>query len=109
MKYDIVPTPPFSRELKRLTKKYPSLKGEIINLVSALTCNPKHGIALGNNCYKIRIAIKSKNTGKSGGARMITFFQVTDSTVFLVAIFNKSEAETITDRELKERLANLRF
>ena len=31
------------------------------------------GIDLGNNIRKIRIAIKSKNKGKSGGARVITY------------------------------------
>ncbi|MDX1919215.1 MAG: hypothetical protein SFU25_00605 [Candidatus Caenarcaniphilales bacterium] len=33
---------------------------------------PNLGTFLGNNCYKIRLSIKSKSKGKSGGARVIT-------------------------------------
>ncbi|MGA9648084.1 type II toxin-antitoxin system RelE/ParE family toxin [Pedobacter sp.] len=59
---------------------------------------------MGKNCYKIRIAIASKGKGKSGGARIITNFMVTDSTVYLLSIYDKSEKDSISDRELVELL-----
>jgi len=42
--------------------------------------------------------------GKSGGARVITNFVVTDSTVYLLSIYDKSEKENLTDKELSELL-----
>ncbi len=72
MKYNVLATPPFEKQLKRLAKKYPSLKVEYANLLDALGENPYKGVSIGDNCFKVRLAIASKNRGKSGGARVIT-------------------------------------
>lgn len=104
MSYNIVAIPPFDRQLKRLVKKYPSLKEEYLELIENLEQNPEQGTNLGNNCYKIRIAIASKRKGKSGGARVITNFVITDATVYLLSIYDKSEKENLTDKELVELL-----
>ncbi|MGA9650395.1 type II toxin-antitoxin system RelE/ParE family toxin [Pedobacter sp.] len=56
---------------------------------------------------QIRIAIASKGKGKSGGARIITNFIVTDSTVYLLSIYDKSEKDNISDKELIELLAEI--
>lgn len=64
--------PNFTRELKQLKKKYPSILTDLQTLLAELSVNPKQGTSLGNNCYKIRLAIQSKGQGKSGGARVIT-------------------------------------
>jgi hypothetical protein len=95
---------PFRREAKKLIKKYPSLKGELAELGIRLSTNPTIGIALGNNCYKIRVAIASKHKGKSGGARVITYFYLTNNTIFLLSIYDKSEHEKISDSQIKELL-----
>ncbi|WP_317045215.1 type II toxin-antitoxin system RelE/ParE family toxin [Algoriphagus halophilus] len=50
------------------------------------------------------MAISSKGKGKSGGARIITFVKITETTVFLLSIYDKSDKETIKDSELKELL-----
>jgi len=68
---------------------------------------PNEGKPLGNNCYKIRIAIASKGKGKSGGARIITFFQIVNKTVFLLSIYDKSEKENISDQELTSLLEQI--
>ena len=52
----------------------------------------------------IRMPIASKGKGKSGGARVITCFKFVHNTVFLLTIFDKSEQENISDKELKELL-----
>lgn len=107
MSYDVVAIPPFDRQLKRLAKKYASLKSEFAKLLQGLEQTPEQGISLGNNCYKIRLAIASKGKGKSGGARVVTNFVVAENTVFLLAIYDKSEKEGITDKELDELLEHL--
>lgn len=104
MSYNVLPIPPFDRQLKRLSKKYPSLKEEYFELIESLEANPEQGTNLGNNCYKIRLSIASKGKGKSGGARVITNFVITDATVYLLSIYDKSEKENLTNKELDELL-----
>ena len=107
MSYKVISIPKFEKELKRLVKKYPSLKTEYIELVHALKEDPTHGISIGNHCYKIRLSIASKGKGKSGGARVITYFQITDKAVYLLSIFDKSEQENIPNKELNELLKEI--
>ena len=104
MNYDVQAIPPFDNQLKRLVKKYASLKAEFADLIKNLEQIPFQGKALGNNCFKIRLPIASKGRGKSGGARVITNIHVTNTTVYLLAIYDKGEKESLTDKELKELL-----
>lgn len=105
MSYNVVTIPPFDKQLKRLAKKYPSLKDEYSKLIDSLEQNPVQGNAMSNSCYKIRMAIKSKGKGKSGGARVIAHTQIVESQVYLLAIYDKSEQEDITDKEIKYLLS----
>jgi len=107
MSVEIQTTSVFEKQAKRLMKKYPSLKKELQDLAQTLIENPDSGIPLGRNCYKIRIAIASKGKGKSGGARLITYFWVVKSTVYLLSIYDKSEQITLTNQELSELLDSI--
>ncbi|MBW8051660.1 MAG: hypothetical protein FVQ77_15250 [Cytophagales bacterium] len=100
MNFSIEAIPYFKKQAKRLTKKYPSLKQELDELGKRLSCNPKQGIPIGHNCYKIRLAIKSKGKGKSGGARIITHIVVIKEKVFLLSVYDKSDNENISDKEI---------
>ena len=60
MSFKVQNTERFANELKRLIKKYPSLKSEFIELVDSLEENPIQGSSIGNGFYKIRISIASK-------------------------------------------------
>ena len=102
MIYKISSIPLFDKQAKRLAKKFPSLKNDLAELVEKLTTEPEQGKALGNKFYKIRIAIASKGKGKSGGARVITYIKIVETTVYMVSIYDKSEKETITDKELEQ-------
>lgn len=105
MKFEILTIPPFDRQFKKLVKKFPSLKKEIVQLANSLVEEPRIGTSLGNDWYKIRIAIASKGKGKSGGARVITNVYVSEAAVYLLAIYDKSEVSTLTDTEIKDLLA----
>ena len=50
---------------------------------------------------KIRFAIASKGKGKSGRGRLITYVRIVKKTVFLIDIYDKSDQDTISDKELK--------
>ena len=72
MSYNVKTISIFEKQVRRLSRKYSSLKNDLLQLVKSLKENPDQGTALGNQCYKIRLAIKSKAKGKSGGARIVT-------------------------------------
>lgn len=107
MSFNVLTIPPFDRQLKRLAKKYPSLKIEFAELIKSLEEDPEQSTKLGNNCYKIRIAIASKGKGKSGGGRVITNFVIAEGTVYLISIYDKSEQENLSDKELAELLKHI--
>jgi mRNA-degrading endonuclease RelE of RelBE toxin-antitoxin system len=100
MSYKVFTILPFDKQLKRLAKRYPSLKREFSDLLESLEANPLQGTLIGKNCYKIRLSISSKGKGKSGGARVITNVLVSKTKVFLISIYDKSERANLSDNEL---------
>lgn len=104
MSYDILSIPPFDKQLKRLARKYPSLKSDFSALLDSLQTEPEQGTAIGKSCYKIRLAVKSKGRGKSGGSRVITNIVIAETTVYLLAIYDKSDKENLSDKELDDLL-----
>jgi hypothetical protein len=101
MSYSVKSIAVFERQAKKLIKKYSSLEEELRLLIQSLKQQPNQGVSIGNNCYKIRVAIASKGKGKSGGARVITYIQVTKTNVFLLSIYDKSDQSSISDKELQ--------
>jgi len=104
MNFKVKASENFKKEAKRLSKKYPSLKIELEALGQELSKEPTLGIPLGNDVFKIRLAISSKGKGKSGGARVITYVQINDETVLLLSIYNKGEKDSISNYEIKKLL-----
>ena len=60
MSYDLKRLPTFDRQVKRLAKKYPSLKDDLLALFTALQEDPMQGNGLGKGCYKVRMSTASK-------------------------------------------------
>ena len=107
MNVKIVASRNFRKEAKKLLKKYVSLKKEFADLNKKLQNNPYLGASIGKKCFKIRLAVKSKGKGKSGGLRVITYVvlkvQKVNSQlrkVNLISVYDKSEFETISDKDL---------
>jgi mRNA-degrading endonuclease RelE of RelBE toxin-antitoxin system len=94
----------FEKQAKRLIRKFPSLKIELLELIRKLKENPEMGVHIGKSCYKIRVSIASKGKGKRGGARIITNFVISETTVYLLSIYDKSERDTLSDKEIAELL-----
>ena len=100
----IVATPEFARSLKRLAKRYASIKEDYRQFLDMLCANPLVGTELGKHLRKVRFTISSKGRGKSGGARVITHVIVVESdgtNLTLVAIYDKADQANITDKELR--------
>lgn len=110
MNYKIIPHPVFIKQAKRLFKKYQSFKTDLESLNNELTINPFAGTDLGGGVHKVRMAIASKNRGKSHGARVITFNYLIDEengVLSLLTVYDKAEREAITKEEIARLIAEM--
>ena len=106
----IIPSAEFSRQAKRLAKKYRSLKDDLTVFQQDLQKNPFLGTDLGNGKRKIRLGVVSKGGGKRGGMRIITFnvVQTEESiTVYLITIYDKSEYQNVSDKYVDQIIKGL--
>jgi|ERR1700722_17802228 mRNA-degrading endonuclease RelE of RelBE toxin-antitoxin system len=108
MSYSIVFTPFFEREFKKLLKKHISLKKDLEIVINDLNKDPRSGESIGDNCYKIRMRISSKNKGKSGGARIITYVRFVNEEIFLLSIYDKSTLGNIAEEQLLVRIKSIK-
>ena len=107
----------FKRQAKPLLKKFLTLNKDLIQLQKQLEENPRLGKPLGHDSYKIRLAVKSKGKGKSGGLRIISHVYIeiigligTDDDniiVNLISIYDKGETASISDKELRDLISDL--
>lgn len=70
MKYNIGYTPFFERQLKRLVKKHRSIKKDLSLQIGNLEADPLSGTPIGNNCFKIRLSIRSKERVNQEGVEL---------------------------------------
>ena len=100
----------FAKEAKRLAKKYPSFKQDYKDFLVSIKNNPLQGDEITKNIRKIRMAIKAKGKGKSGGARVITFNILTDiengHVVFLL-LYDKEDASTVKVNVVKQLVRDM--
>lgn len=76
----------------------------MLALVTSLEVKPVQGTPIGKDCYKMRLAISSKGTSKSGGGRVITYVRLLQGRVYLLTIYDKTDTDTLTTKELLELL-----
>ena len=103
-------SPEFLRQLKHLAKKYKSIADDLEVLRDELKQNPYAGAEPGGGARKVRMSIKSKGKGKSGGARVITYLVSAveeNIEISLLTIYDKSEKENITDKEIRSLIQAL--
>ena len=98
--YKLLTARSFKRDAKPLLKKHPSLSKELAQLGAELQENPTIGTPLGKNCYKTRLAIKSKGKGESEGARMITYCVSENKEIVFLAIYDKQVKDDLAPNEL---------
>lgn len=81
------------------------MRQDFAGLLESLRREPQQGVDLGRGLHKVRMANSSKGKGKSGGARVITLtvlISETDTNIVLLTIYDKSECENLTDKELTD-------
>ena len=107
MNYNIEIDNEFSKEFKKLLKKYPSLKSDFQSILDNIENELILATDLGNGFKKIRINIKSKGKGASGGGRIIsyeTIVSVDETKVLFATIYNKGDYNNIDLNVLKKNL-----
>lgn len=101
----IIVYPTFKKAAKALAKKYNSFSQDYESLLESLKADPDLGTDMGGGLHKIRLTIKSKRKGKSGGARVITYvLYKTEAEVNLLYIYDKSDRSSISSKELQQLL-----
>ena len=98
----IVLTTDFKTAYKRLKKKYASFDADFRVLMRSLVERPEQGVELFDGIRKIRLNIKSKGKGKSGGARVIIRVQRIDDMLVFLFVYDKSEMENARDEFLRD-------
>ena len=97
----------FSKEFKVLLKKFPSLKSDFQKVLDNLEKELTLADDLGNGFKKIRINIKSKGKGSSGGGRIITYeaiIAINNTLVIFASIYNKGDYDSVSLAVLKKNL-----
>jgi len=70
--------------------------------------DPYLGVRLGEEIYKIRLAITSKGRGKSGGARIITLVRARvigmekETLVVLIDIYDKADVTSMNMSDIEQ-------
>ncbi|MGI4728581.1 MAG: type II toxin-antitoxin system RelE/ParE family toxin [Janthinobacterium lividum] len=93
MLYNVKTIEVFEKQAKRLIKNILRLEMNCLNWFL--------------NSKKIRLAIASKGKGKSGGAKVIINIVVAENDVYLLTIYDKSEKENISPKELQDLLKDI--
>lgn len=110
MNWEVKTVEAFDKEAKRLSKKYKSLPQDLSEFLKEIKKNPFCGTEICPGVRKIRIAIKSKGKGKSGGARIISYVTYIDpqnGKIYLLYIYDKGEASNIRNEFLIDLLKDL--
>ena len=102
----------FDKDLKKLSKRYSSFRLDIVELATQLAENPFMGTDLGGGARKVRMRIRSKGKGKSGGARVITYtadvvVQTLEGEIVLLTIYDKADVESISDVEIRRLIEDI--
>ena len=97
-------TPEFKNNLKKLAKKYRSIRSDLELFIQELQQGNFSGDRISGLrervIYKVRIKNSDIKKGKSGGYRVIYLLE-TKIIIVLLTIYSKSEREDIAIKEIK--------
>lgn len=109
MSFAITSSPRFAKDIKSLSKRYASILDDLERLAAEMHDNPHVGKDLGGGLRKVRLGIKSKNSGKRGGGRVITLdCIVDDGELVLLTAYDKADRASVSRPELKAMVKEYR-
>ena len=110
MSLEIVLTDYFKSGFKKLSKRHKSLADDLESFIRELRENPDSGVEIIPHVRKVRMAIKSKGRGKSGGARVITYdayVSEKNGTLYLVLIYDKANTDNVKKNVIEDIIKNI--
>lgn len=101
---EILLTPRFQQDLRKLAKRYRSIRKDLTPLVKQLQQGETPGNRISGNKYQvIKVRLKNSNIqrGKSAGYRVVYYLK-TQTTIILVTIYSKSDSTDIPNKVIEE-------
>lgn len=89
----------FKRQLKKLQKKFPRARDDLLQKIETLDL--KNEISIGQSIYKIRIKSTDLQKGQSGGFCLYMYFFVQKDLLVPLCIYTKSDQISISETELQ--------
>lgn len=107
MHYEVIPTPKFEKDLKKIGKKDRGIADDLEPILEDLEDGKIQGDVIpmslrdnNNIAIKIRVASTSRNMGKSGSYRLICYAEKEDGKIYLLTIYSKNQRENISNKEI---------
>jgi mRNA-degrading endonuclease RelE of RelBE toxin-antitoxin system len=104
----------FKRNIKKLVKKYPTIKQDLSNLVEQIKEGNFQGDRLqgfsDSLLYKVRVQSTDQNRGKQGGFRVIYYILTQENIVYFMNIYTKAQRSDLSfkgKQDIKELIAIL--
>jgi mRNA-degrading endonuclease RelE of RelBE toxin-antitoxin system len=97
-------TKKFRKEVKKLLKRYNSVRKDIEPLIKQLESGEIPGDRIAENkypVYKVRIPNSDTRKGKSSGYRVI-YYTITPESILLTTIYPKSDRRNISNKEVED-------
>jgi mRNA-degrading endonuclease RelE of RelBE toxin-antitoxin system len=94
---------PAAKDLKQLSKKYPHVVDDIMDLIDQLAAGDTPGDQIpgvGYTVYKVRIKSSDLSKGKSSGYRAIYYVRLSTN-VILITVYIKNERVDISPEEIR--------
>lgn len=110
-KYEIdLSCKPFKRNLKRLKKKFPTVKNDLGNIFNDLEKGKPLGVPIpliDAPVYKVRVRNTDIPKGKSGGYRLIYKFDEENRMITPLLLYFKGEKSYVSKPEIEDALDSL--
>jgi mRNA-degrading endonuclease RelE of RelBE toxin-antitoxin system len=104
MSINLVFTDRFKRDIRRLSKRYRSIRNDLQPLIEELESGGLPGDQISGvdpTVFKIRVKNSNIQKGKSGGYRVI-YYSKTSFQIVLLTIYSKSDQSNIDSSEIRE-------
>jgi mRNA-degrading endonuclease RelE of RelBE toxin-antitoxin system len=106
---NIEETDTFSKALKKLQKRFKNIETDCDTFLQGIQTVEHLGIHLGNGVYKVRMANSDKKSGKSAGYRLISYLKLLDGTLYLMYIYDKSDLDSVSEKQIDELIKKIVF
>jgi mRNA-degrading endonuclease RelE of RelBE toxin-antitoxin system len=104
MSINLVFTDRFKRDIRRLSKRYRSIRNDLQSLIEELESGGLPGDQISGidpTVFKVRVKNSSIQKGKSGDYRVI-YYSKTNDQIVLLTIYSKSDQSNIDSSEIRE-------